>query len=248
MMRTLVITDNAFLLKEFVSIIDKLQLINLSDFHYMCSPNNKILVEQGCKEINLKHEWLNIIPGYFDLVISLHCKQLFPKDMVSSVRCVNIHPGYNPYNRGWYPQVFSILNKLPLGATIHVIDAELDHGPIIAQKQIEVLSTDTSFTAYNRVLGAELVLITEHIKSILINNYVAKPSIDEGNLNLKKDFNVLLKIDLDETVRVGDFIDRLRALTHGEYNNAYFEDENGDFLRHNEEDTREYGKLNLQAT
>jgi methionyl-tRNA formyltransferase len=43
----------------------------------------------------------------------------------------------------------------------------------------------------------------------------------------KEDFVDLWQIDPDETVRAGDFLDRLRALTFPPFNNAYFE-ENGD--------------------
>ena len=41
---------------------------------------------------------------------------------------------------------------------------------------------------------------------------------------LKKDFNELLELDLNEQISIGDFINRLRALTHGNYDNAYFID------------------------
>ncbi len=76
--------------------------------------------------------------SFFDkyiLFISLHCKQIFPQRLTDNYRCINIHPGYNPYNRGWFPQVFSILNKNTAGVTIHEIDQELDHGPIIYQEK-----------------------------------------------------------------------------------------------------------------
>src|SRR6266487_6189024 len=32
----------------------------------------------------------------FDLVISLNCAQIFPEKLVSEIKCINIHPGYNP--------------------------------------------------------------------------------------------------------------------------------------------------------
>jgi methionyl-tRNA formyltransferase len=229
-MKTLVITDNEFLLNQFVSIAERLHLEDLTTINYMCSPSNSALIDKGCKPVDVKQSWQTLIANDIDLIISLHCKQLFPKGLVEAIRCINIHPGYNPYNRGWYPQVFSIINKLPLGATIHQIDAQLDHGPIIAQKRVEVTSDDTSLTAYNKILNIELDLIEEHIVQIINNEYQAITPFDEGNINLKRDFNKLLKIDLNEVARVGDVIDRLRALTHGDYNNAYFEDDDGDIV------------------
>lgn len=226
-MKTLVITDNKYLLNAFISIVDKLDGLSSSEFVYACSPGNTMIINSGYNEIDIKKNWKQFIDSSYQLVISLHCKQLFPKEMIDYIRCINIHPGYNPYNRGWYPQVFSILNKLPLGATIHEIDVDLDHGPIIAQKQVKVTQIDTSLTAYNKVLQAELELIEVYLVNIVNNNYLVSSPEKNGNLNLKKDFNKMLEIDTSELVRTGDLLDRLRALTHGEYNNAYFIDETG---------------------
>jgi methionyl-tRNA formyltransferase len=39
----------------------------------------------------------------YHLILSFNCKQIFPADLVSSVTCKNVHPGFNPYNRGWFP-------------------------------------------------------------------------------------------------------------------------------------------------
>ena len=102
------------------------------------------------KYVNVKTE-MDILIENFDLIISVHCKQLFPAKLVNFVRCINIHPGYNPINRGWYPQVFAIINENKIGATIHEIDAELDHGPIIVREFVEQFDYDTSIDIYERV-------------------------------------------------------------------------------------------------
>ena len=224
--KPLIITDNAYLLKEFISICEK-KNIDSNFFDYAYSFNNNTFPINDFKNLSLKKinvkKSLNIIEQY-DLIFSIHCKQLFPAYIVNNVKCINIHPGLNPYNRGWYPQVFSIINGLPLGATIHEIDEFLDHGNIIAQEEIKLNSWDTSLSAYNRVLKTELKLIKENIDNILMNTYsVIKPQ-EEGNINYKKDFNSLCMIDKNETNTFGNFIDRLRALSHGQHTNAYFID------------------------
>jgi methionyl-tRNA formyltransferase len=122
--------------------------------------------------------------------------------------------------------VFSIVNKLPLGATIHEIDEDLDHGAIIAQKEVPVYSFDTSLSAYNRVQAAEIALLNTHIESILSGQYSTIQANSEGNLNLMKDFNALCKLEIEKQQTIGETIDLLRALTHGEYKNAYFFDPN----------------------
>lgn len=47
---------------------------------------------------------------------------------------------------------------------------------------------------------------------------------EEGEEKLKKDFNNLLHIDLQEKGIFKNLIDRLRALTHGNFDNAFFTD------------------------
>lgn len=40
----------------------------------------------------------------------------------------------------------------------------------------------------------------------------------------KRYYNKLLELNLEEIVKAGDLIDKLRALTHAGFNNAYFVD------------------------
>lgn len=228
--RILVITDNLQLYKKFREIISRKSLANVI-FTYKYSFNNYYFVDlfkadRDFKSVNIKEEWSTMAESY-ELIISLHSKQLFPTDLLATVKCINIHPGFNPFNRGWYPQVFSILNNLPLGATIHEMDEQLDHGPIIDQEEVPVYLWDTSLTAYERVIEAELRLIEKNIVKIVSGSYETENPAEEGNLNFKKDFDRLCKIDLNESATFRAFIDRLRALSHGDFKNAYFVDDRG---------------------
>lgn len=223
--KVLVISDNPFLISQFNLLMEKFEGIELS---YACSPSNAALLNDTSlavkiNSIHLKTDWEQTVQNY-DLVFSLHCKQLFPAPLVSKVKCINVHPGYNPYNRGWFPQVFSILNNKKAGATIHEIDEQLDHGAIIAQTEIEIEKSDTSLSAYEKIQEAEVQLLKENLENILSNNYTTILPNEEGNINLKKDFNALCEIDLEKTVTMSEAIDYLRAMTHGNYKNAYFID------------------------
>lgn len=220
--KVLLVTDNQNLFRRFVILLEELE-ISEARFEYACTSIKMELVDEGLRRVNVKKEYEELIKKY-DLILSLHCKQIFPTELVNSIKCINIHPGLNPVNRGWYPQVFSIIKKLPIGATIHEMDEEIDHGKIIAQKEVPVFGWDTSLDVYNRVLDAELELLQLHLIKILSGNYQAEAPVSEGNYNSIKDFEQLLEIDLNETIKVLDFIDRMRALTHGDFDNAYFVD------------------------
>jgi len=225
----LVISDNANLCHKFAEVISNKPLQDFN-FSFSISPysNKKDFQTVNNSEIKLfdlkNSKDVDHIKSTYDLVFSIHCKQIFPTDLVRNVKCINIHPGYNPINRGWYPQVFSIVHGLPIGATIHEIDEKLDHGAIIARKFVDKNSYDTSETLYNKILVAEIELLNEYIEAILNNSYTTFSPENQGNIFLKKDFNALLALDLQEQTTVGDFIDKLRALTHGDFDNAYFID------------------------
>lgn len=209
-MNILIISDNQFIKENMIRIFNNHNL-------------NYNIVES--KNINLYN-----VDSKYELIISAHCKKIFPPKLVNSFRCINIHPGLNPYNRGWYPQVFSIINKLPIGATIHEIDNKLDHGPIIAQEKVKIYPKDTSLDVYNRVLNTEIKLFEKNLDNILNNTYKLTHPHIEGNLNLKKDFNALCKLDLNHKGTLKEHIDLLRALTHGEFQNGYFEENNEQFF------------------
>jgi len=226
-LKKLIITDNEYLYKNIKKILKEKNLLNQFDFKYSYNNEsfiNKYRKNENFQPINIKEEKDNIITSY-DLILSAHCKQIFPKELVEKVMCVNIHPGYNPYNRGWYPHIFSICNKLPTGATLHIMDEEIDHGSIIFQEKIDIYDWETSLDVYNKILELEIKIIDNYIEKIIHNEFETKELKSEGNINTKQDFDKLCKLDLEEKLTMKEAIDILRALTHPPYKNAYFIDE-----------------------
>ncbi|EJL94019.1 dTDP-4-amino-4,6-dideoxyglucose formyltransferase [Pantoea sp. GM01] len=183
------------------------------------------MIEIGAKKVNVKDEKTieSIIQNY-DMVFSLHCKQIFPNRLVENVCCINFHPGLNPYNRGWYPQAFSIINGLPIGSTIHLMDAEVDHGEIISQKEVEIDISDTSLEVYRKVIETEKKLIQENIYNIIENKFITTKPKKDGNYNGIKDYNKLCELNLTSEGSLGEHLKLLRATTHGSFKNAYFID------------------------
>ncbi|MHD0315514.1 dTDP-4-amino-4,6-dideoxyglucose formyltransferase [Fusobacterium varium] len=223
-MNILVVTDNEYIFQNFLSIIKDEKYKNFK-FIFRYSAKNtemkdKYQNSQVFKAINIKEEIENIINSY-DMVISLHCKQIFPSKLVNNLKCINVHPGFNPYNRGWFPQVFSILNKMDCGVTIHYMDEQLDHGKVLFQEKVNMYDWDTSMSLYDRIQDKEIELLKKNLYDILTKN-IEGFQVEEGNINTLNDFKKLCEIDLDEKITMREAIDKLRALTHGKYKNAYF--------------------------
>ncbi len=225
--KVLIVSDNQIILKGFIEIIDGLQNVDNIHWEYAVSPysNQKQFQETIQRKVDvfdMKREAdIQQLLNY-NLIFSIHCKQLFPKELFSKVKCINVHPGFNPINRGWYPQVFAIINDKIIGATIHEINENLDDGPVIARAEVEKKETDTSLDLYNRVVNKELELVRLHIENILSDNYQTFIPTEEPFLYLKKDYNNLLEIDLEKKYTGKEFINLLRALSHAPYKNAFY--------------------------
>lgn len=153
----------------------------------------------------------------YDIIFSLHCKKVFPKELVTETRCINIHPGYNPYNRGMFPHVWSIINGLPAGATIHEMDEQIDHGKILSQRIVPIDIYDTSLTLYKKVIECELSLLEMSLPLILSGKLIGYDVGSDGNYNSLEDYKKLCEIDLSKHYTT---INLLRALSHGDYKNA----------------------------
>jgi formyltetrahydrofolate-dependent phosphoribosylglycinamide formyltransferase len=85
-------------------------------------------------------------------------------------RAINVHPALIPafsgkgfYGRKVYDAVFEKGVKVT-GATVHFVDEEYDHGPIILQEAVPVLEDDTVETLATRVQAAERRLVPEAIR------------------------------------------------------------------------------------
>ena len=237
MKQILVVSDNPRLTTFFQEECVNQGVNDIVEIVYKYSATNKNpskMIELGATSIDVKNpRFVATAKNSFDLIFSLHCKQIFPSDLVSSVVCINVHPGLNPHNRGWYPQVFSIINGKPIGATIHLMDSSVDHGEIFDQIQVDVRLSDTSLDVYERVLHAEMTLVRRNLLKIINRELITAAPACEGNYNSIKDFKFLCHLNLDAVASLGDHINLLRALSHGTFKNAYFLNEEGNkiFIR-----------------
>jgi phosphoribosylglycinamide formyltransferase 1 len=101
------------------------------------------------------------LAGYMRLLSPWFVQQ-FPR------RILNIHPSLLPAFPGLeaQEQAFAYGVKVS-GCTVHFVDEELDHGPIIVQKTISVLDTDDEHMLSARILEQEHIAYTEAINLVL---------------------------------------------------------------------------------
>ena len=137
--------------------------------------------------------------------------------------CVNIHPALLPYNRGAYPNVWSIVEETPAGVTVHYIDEGMDTGEIIAQRQVEVNPFDTGKSLYHKLEESAVNLFKESWP--LIRSGQASrisQNKNEGTCHRVQDIENIDEIDLDYTYTARELINIIRARTFPPYPGAYF--------------------------
>ena len=87
-------------------------------------------------------------------------------------RILNIHPSLLPAFTGLdaQRQAFDYGVRFT-GCTVHLVDSQLDHGPIIRQAVVPVLPNDNVESLAARILAAEHRLYPEAVAMILSGNY-----------------------------------------------------------------------------
>lgn len=154
----------------------------------------------------------------FDYILKPSFIELFEEGVI------NLHPAYLPYNRGQYPNVWSIVEGTPAGTTLHYIDESIDTGDIIGRKRVEVEPVDTGKTLYHKLEDASLELFKELWPKIKNGTAPRIPQdSDEGTYHRTKDVEQIDEIDLDATYEAHELINILRARTFPPYKGAYFE-------------------------
>jgi phosphoribosylglycinamide formyltransferase-1 len=93
-----------------------------------------------------------------EIICSAGFMRLLTEGFVESWRDrqLNIHPSLLPAFRGLHPQEQALKAGVCVsGATVHIVRAEMDAGPILAQAAVPVMAGDTVETLSERILSAE---------------------------------------------------------------------------------------------
>ena len=78
-------------------------------------------------------------------------------------RILNIHPSLLPKYPGLHPQQQALDDgATESGATVHVVNKDLDAGPIVLQQSVPVLPGDTADRLAARILDVEHSSIPRH--------------------------------------------------------------------------------------
>ena len=156
----------------------------------------------------------------FDYILRAEFLALFAKGVI------NLHPSLLPFNRGQYPNVWSIVEGTPAGATIHYIDEGIDTGDIIAQREVVVEPIDTGRSLYAKLETCCVELFQATWPMIKRGTAPRIPqSPQTGSFHRTRDVDRIDRIELDQSYTARELINILRARTFPPYKGAYFIDQ-----------------------
>ncbi|HNQ23783.1 MAG TPA: phosphoribosylglycinamide formyltransferase [Phycisphaerae bacterium] len=128
------------------------------------------VVERRCLSEEEFQQALTAAIGDVDLVCLAGFLSLWRIPPQFAGRVMNIHPallpdfgGHGMYGQRVHEAVLAA-GRTESGCTVHFCDNEYDHGPIILQRRVPVLPTDTPDTLAERVFAEECIAYPEAIR------------------------------------------------------------------------------------
>ncbi len=159
-------------------------------------PEVKRLIANGKLQIEIlqpenvnaiRDKLLAIRPDFF--IVAAYAK-ILPKDIVEMPRLgtIGVHPSLLPKYRGASPIQSAILaGEKETGVTLYLLDEKMDHGPILAQQELEFTISNLQFTKLLEEL-AKLSgeLLAETLPKFLANEITPKPQNESEATYTKK--------------------------------------------------------------
>ena len=104
-----------------------------------------------------------------ELVVLAGFMRVLKEPMLSAFprRIINIHPSLLPKFPGleaWKQAL--VAGEKVTGVTVHFVDEQIDHGDVIAQRAVPVLSGDTPESLHARIQAIEHVLYPEALENV----------------------------------------------------------------------------------
>lgn len=130
-------------------------------------------------ENEIRNKFLQITP---DLVVVVAFGEILSLNLldIPQYGIINVHPSLLPKYRGPSPIASAILDgKKETGVTIILLDEEMDHGPVIAQKSVKIAKDDTTKSLSKKLSEISADLVVKVIPKYVKGELKPKPQKDK---------------------------------------------------------------------
>ena len=143
---------------------------------------------------------------------------LSPEHLARYKKVYNLHPGFLPWGRGYFPVFWALWEQTPAGATLHEMTQVVDKGPIVAQVKIAYDNADTGWTLYQRVQEAERQLFQAYWARLIAGDTLSAVDQPEGGkYHSRAEFFDLKKNSPWHSLSGNDLIRLIRAFSFPKY-------------------------------
>ena len=149
------------------------------------------------------------------MALSVHYPKILPSQVLGRYRAAyNLHPGYLPWGRGYYPAFWALLEGTPAGATLHQMTERLDAGPIVDQIQVAYSENDTGGSLLQRVREAERSLFKHYWPKFTMGEPLpTNPQTGDGSYHSRAAFYAMKRPRDWHTLNAETLVKRIRCLT-----------------------------------
>jgi methionyl-tRNA formyltransferase len=211
-----------------------------------CILNEKDLLYDFCIEhsIDFGFDVNKIIEDFsdIDLIISYGFKDLIKEPLINVPRigCINFHPAPLPDWRGMGGVFnFALYEQVDeWGVSAHFVDNSFDTGDLIKVNNFKINSDEETVYSLSKKSHKELIKLFYEVMNIIISykdkpHHIPRKKQVGGRYVSKSDFNILRKINRDDTT---DIIDRkIKAFFHPPQHGAFIELNNKEYSLINNE-------------
>ncbi len=150
-----------------------------------------------------------------DLIVVAGWTRLVPRAVLALPRhgCVGFHASLLPHHRGRAPVNWSIIRgETETGATMLMLDAGADTGPIVDQRRLTIGANDTCGKVYERVAAAGVAMMRHQLPALLAGHPPLRLQRGDEGDSLPRRTPEMGITDWARTTR--EIHDWIRALTH----------------------------------
>jgi methionyl-tRNA formyltransferase len=144
------------------------------------------------------------LPDDLDVIISVQYHQILKQKHIERARlAVNLHMAPLPEYRGSNQFSYAIIEgKTSFGTTLHIMDAKIDNGDIIAEQRFPIAEDIWIEELYQLTEQASISLFKENIEKIISGKFSTIPQAslvsERGtSLHMRSEVGMLKQIDLN---------------------------------------------------
>ena len=166
---------------------------------------NEVSAATYCKSVGIRSLKIEELTDLgLDLAVSARNDSILSRETLSSftLGTINCHGGFLPEYAGVGGHIFPLLNgETHTGASIHWMTEDVDAGPIIARKKIQIEELDTGLDLFMRINDALFDLFCSNFDAILEGSVEGVPQSRLGYSNREKKRYYYRKDDISNLSR-----------------------------------------------